>query len=208
MTSQTDGLAQDLDYALDIARQGQSSPLLGGPIGLMWALLATAALVVHGLALMEVLPIARPQIGLIWAVYGFLGTALSVVIGRRIERKAGARSFANKVAEASWTAMGIMIATVAISAVVGHVSLGLPFIVFDMIVPFAFALSAVANSVLARITGYGYLKFAAIASGVLTSVTLLMAGQAEMYLVAALGLCLSGVIPSWIEVRRETANVG
>ena len=199
-------LAQDLDYAINLARQGETAPLLGGPVGLMWTSLATVALTVHGLAMVDVLDIPNQWIGAIWAVYGLVGTILSVVLGRRAEARDGSRTFANRVAEACWVMAGIMMATIAISAVVGHVVLGLPFIVFAFIVPAAFALSTVSNGVLARVTGFGYLKFATLAAAVMTCITLLMANQPAMFLVAAGGSLISGVLPSFIELRREKTH--
>ena len=196
-------LAQDLDYALDLARAGREAPLLGGPIGLMWTGLATVALTLHGLALVGVLRIPEPMLGLIWLAYGVVGTALSYGLGKRFANTPGARTFANRVSEATWTASGILIAAIAVSAVVAF-SLGLfrDYTVFAFIVPFAFGVSSVSNAVLARITGHGYLKFAAWGAGVATVVTLMMATQPAMYLVAAAGVLVSGVIPSWIELRK------
>ena len=209
-TNMTDGanerLAQDLDYAINLARQGETAPLLGGPIGLMWTSLATVALTLHGLAMVDVLPIPAPWIGAIWLAYGVVGTLLSVVLGRTYATKPGVRTFANRVGEATWVMSGIMIATVSIAAVVGHVALGLPFLVFAFIVPAAFALSAVSNGVLARVTGFGYLRFATLGAAVMTAVTVLMADNPAMFLVAAAGLLVSGVIPSFVELRRERSD--
>jgi len=201
-------LAQDLDYAIGLARQGETAPLLGGPIGLMWTSLATLALTVHGLAMVDVLPIPNPWIGAIWMVYGIVGTIGSILLGRRIDGASGAKTFANRVAEASWVMSGLMIGTIAISAVIAHVVFGVPFVVFAFIVPAAFALSAVSNGVLARLTDYGYLRFATFGAAVMTSVTLLMANEPAMFLVAALGVFISGVIPSFIELKRGRSHVG
>jgi len=206
MTTQTESLAQDLDYALDIARQGQSSPLLGGEIGLSWTVLASIALLLHGLALMGKIPLEPQMIGLIWLVYGVVGTLIGFILAKKINRKPGASSYANRVGEASWIAAGIMIFAVAISSVFAVQILDAPYIVYNFIVPFAYGVSALNNGLLARLTGFAYLKYGAISAGVMTVVTFLMVDKVEMYIVAAIGLLFTGVLTSLLELRRETQH--
>lgn len=200
MTNET--LLKDLENASRIAREAEAAPLLGGSIGLMWASLATVALMAHGAVLAGWINIAVSMTGLIWAVYGIVGTFLSVILGRKISSKPGSHSFANRSAEGAWTAGGIMIATFAISLVVAMTMGKIEVVDFNFIPPAAFAISAVINGMLAKLTDYGYLKFGAIMSGVATAVTLIMVRQPEMYFVAGALLVLSGVIPSFIENRR------
>lgn len=196
-----DALIQDLENASRIAREGETSPLLGGSIGLMWTSLATIALMAHGAVLAGWINVPVSMTGLIWACYGIVGTVWSVMLGRRISSKPGAHSFANRAAEAAWTAGGIMIFTFTISLVIGIIMGNTGTIDFNFIPPAAFAISAVINGMLARLTGHGYLKFGAVMSGVATAVTLIMVRQPEMYFVAGALLIISGVIPSFIENR-------
>ena len=202
----TGTLAQDLDYALNIARQGQSAPLLGGEIGLSWTALASIALLFHGLALMGKIPLEPQMIGLIWLIYGVVGSLIGFFLAKKINRKPGAGSFANRVGEASWIAAGIMMFAVAISSVIGVTQLGLPYITYNFIVPFAYGVSALNNGLLARLTGFGYLKYGAISAGVMTVVTFLMVDKVEMYIVAAIGLLFTGVLTSALELRQERSH--
>lgn len=195
-------LLKDLENASRIAREGESAPLLGGPIGLMWAILTTVALMTHGAVLAGWIDIPISMAGLIWATQGILGVILTGILGRRISKKPGCHSFANRAAEGAWIAGIIMIATFAISLVVANFMGRTETVDFNFIAPAAFAISAVINGMLARLTGYGYLKFSAVMSGVATAVTLIMVRQPEMYFVAGALLILSGVIPSLIENRR------
>jgi len=195
-------LIKDLENASRIAREAESAPLLGGSIGLMWASLATIALMAHGAVLAGWIDIPVAMTGLIWATYGILGTILSALLGRRISSKPGCHSLANRAAEGAWVAGGMMIATFAISLVVAMFMGKIDVVDFNFIPPAAFAISAVINGMLAKLTGYGYLKFGAIMSGVATAVTLIMVRQPEMYFVAGGLLIVSGVIPAFIETRR------
>ncbi|MGB6229051.1 MAG: hypothetical protein WBF53_02860 [Litorimonas sp.] len=194
---------RDLEYATQIARKAENSPLIGGPIGLMWTSLATLALLIHGAILAQWISVDASLTGLVWLVYGVVGTGLSVMLSRRFTAVYGTRSLANRVAEACWVSMGVMTALIAVTTVVAFMLRRVDMLAFNFIVPFAFALSAAAYGVLARLTGYGYLKYAAIASGLSTAVTLFLVREPSMYFVAGLLLFLSGVIPSIIELRRE-----
>lgn len=200
MTSDT--LMQDLADATRIAREGEQAPLLGGPVGLMWAILTTIALMTHGAVLAGWIDIPVQMTGLIWATQGIVGTILTLILSRRISTKTGCHSFANRAAEGAWHSGGIMIATFAISLVVASFMGRTEIVDFNFIVPAAFAISAVINGLLAKLTGHGYLKFGAIMSGVATTVTLIMVREPEMYFVAGALLIVSGVIPSLVENRR------
>lgn len=197
-----EALMHDLENATRIAREGEQAPLLGGSVGLMWASLTTIALMTHGAVLAGWIDIPVSMTGLIWATQGTLGVILTAILSRGISDKPGCHSFANRAAESAWIAGIIMIATFAISLVIANFMGRTEIVDFNFIVPAAFAISAVINGMLAKLTGYGYLKFSAIMSGVATAVTLIMVRQPEMYFVAGALLILSGVIPSLIENRR------
>ena len=155
-------LDEMLAIAQDGARAGQTRPLLGGEVGLVWTLGATIALTVHGLALMGRIPLESSQIGLIWLTYGVVGGLIGFVIGRRISEKPGADSILNRVSDAAWTVTGVMFFAVALSTVFAQLIFGAPYIVYNFIVPLAFTVSAVNNGILARLTGFGYLKYGSV----------------------------------------------
>jgi hypothetical protein len=203
MTNET--LIKDLEYATDIARRAEQTPLIGGPIGLMWTSLATIALMAHGAILAGWVGVGPAMAGLVWLVYGIVGTVLSVILGRRFTRTPGSSSLANRVAEASWMSMGLLITVVAVTTVAAFMSGRVELLAFNFIVPIAFALSAASYGTLAKLTGYGYLTFAAVASALSASVTLFIVTEPSMYFVAGILLILSGVIPSVIELRKAGA---
>lgn len=200
-----EALVKDLEYATRIARAADEAPLIGGSIGLMWTGLATLALIVHGAIYAQWIPIDVSLTGLVWLAYGVVGTLLSVWIGRGFAAKSGSRSLANRVAEACWVSTGIMTTAIAVTTVLAFVLGKVDMLAFNFIVPFAFALAAASYSTIARLTGYGYLKFAAVTSGVSATITLFMVREPSMYFVAGLLLLISGVIPSLIELRKANA---
>ena len=200
-----EALRNDLEYASRIAREGEATPLLGGEIGFMWTSLATIALMLHGAVLAGWIDMDVSLTGLIWLVYGVIGTVLSIVLGRRLSTRAGVKSFANRVSEACWFSMGVIITIVAVTVVVSYMAGKVDLSAFNFIVPTAFALSAAAYTTLARLMGHGYLLFAAMASAISVAVTLYMVVDPAMYFVAGLLLIFAGVLPSFIELRRAGA---
>jgi len=79
---------ENIAYARSIAEKGATTPLLGSSISLMWGILVVPTLIFHGLALLGKLPISSQNIGLIWAVYGVIGTLGSIYLGRNIDKQA------------------------------------------------------------------------------------------------------------------------
>lgn len=198
-------LIKDIETAVQIAREGRHAPLLGGPIGLMWTTLATVTLATHGAIVMGWLPVAQANVALIWLAYGVIGTVLSIVLSRQISGRVGANSFLNRTAGNLWCAAGLMIAAVAIATVAAYSMGRVPVLAFNFIVPSAFAFAAIAYGTLGGLTGLGYMRYAAVASGASTVATLFLVDEPLMYFVASALLFLSGVVPSFIEYRRGAA---
>ena len=59
----------DLDYASAIARDGATTPLLGGPIGLMWGILISAALMGMWAILTRIINVPYNAIWIICLLY-------------------------------------------------------------------------------------------------------------------------------------------
>ena len=196
----------DLDYLKTLAESGYNSPLLGGRIGLVWTSLVIPTLIIHGLILKGMIGIPIEQVGFIWLVYGIVGGVLTAILSRGMRAKKGAGTAVNQVSEVIWMTSSLLIFGFAISVVIGFSSGNLPQIAFNFIISVAFATSAMSQAVLARLTGEMYLKVAAILAGVTMSATVILASRPEVYFVAAAGVLLSGVIPSYIELRKENAS--
>ena len=72
--------------------------------------------------------------------------------------------------------------------------------------PLAFATGAMSQAVLARMTGETFLRQASWAGLVFVCLTAIFANRGEVYFISAFGVLLTGVIPSLIELRKETAG--
>lgn len=196
----------NLDYASSIAKDGANTPLLGGPIALMWGCLVVPTLIIHGLILNGTIDIPINNVGFIWMVYGIIGAILSVMLGRRMSRKPGATSALNKVASGLGISLSILIFAFAITTAITVISQGLPLYLFNYIIVFAFALMTMNLAVLAHISRLPYLRNAAIMAGAFMVITLLMVTQNAVYFVAAGGVIATQIFPSLIEIRNERNN--
>ena len=196
----------NLDYLKTLAESGQRTPLLGGAIGLMWTVLLVPTLVVNGLVLRGDIALPAENIGFVWFVFGITGGILTAIMSRGLKHAKGGGTAANKVASTIWPASSVLIFGFAISIAVGFSLGNLPELAFNFIMPFAFATSALSNIVLARMTGETYLRYAFFMAALFVVITTLIASRPEAYFAAALGVVLSGIIPSFIEVRKEAAR--
>ena len=198
---------EDIAYARSIAEQGARTPLLGSSISLMWGLMVIPTLILHGLTLMGKFPLSPQNIGVLWGVYGAIGTFGSIYLGRKIDKQPGAKSQINQVGEVLGIGMGILMATFAITTVFMVVSKGLPGFLYNMIIVFAFSLITLNLAVLARLTGHTYMKIVALCSGAITVITYMLVQSPNIYFFAAFGVIITQIIPSLIGLKKETANV-
>lgn len=196
----------DIAYARTIAEQGAKTPLLGGSISLMWGLMVVVTLTLHGLTLIEKLPLPPQHVGLLWMIYGLLGTAGSIYLGRKIDNQPGAKSHVNQVGEALAYSMGIMMVAYAITTVFMVVGKGMPVFLYNTIIVFAFALTTINLAVLARLTQQQYMKAAAVLSGAATVMSYVLVQSPYVYFFAALSIVFVQIIPSIIGLRNEPKN--
>lgn len=199
-------ILDDIAFARSIAEQGATTPLLGGSISLMWGLMVVVTLTLHGLTLIGKFPLSPQNIGILWMIYGLLGTAGSIYLGRKIDNQPGAKSHVNQVGEALAYSMGIMIAAYAITTVFMVVTKGLPDFFYNTIIIVAFALTTINLAVLARLTRQNYMKIAAIFSGAATVISYILVLSPYIYFFAALTVIIVQIIPSIIGLRNEPKN--
>ncbi|GLQ19209.1 hypothetical protein ACFFUB_12395 [Algimonas porphyrae] len=199
----TSTLIENLEQAAQIAKEGRASPLLGGEIGLTWTILATIALMAHGAIISGWTPLNPNFVGLVWLVYGVTGLLITAILARRLNNMSSAScTLTNQASRATWVSSGHVIVVVVMSIIVAINVNDYSFDLFNVIVPLAFSLATLSYAVLAKLTGQGYLRFAAILSGSAASVTLMIIHEPHMYFVAGILLFISGVIPSVIEIRK------
>jgi len=85
-----------------LAKDGASTPLLGGRIGLMWGFLLALVFFGQWAILTKTLNIPPNNIGFLWLAFAIIGSIGSAVMGHKIDQKPGANSVANRIETYVW----------------------------------------------------------------------------------------------------------
>lgn len=202
-----DQIFDDLNFARNIAEQGINTPLLGGRIGLMWGCLLAPTLLVHGLTLMGYIPLPQTYIGLLWLAFGVLGGLLTFILGRGIENKPGANSAINRVEQATWTATTLMLFGLAIGTSYSVLMMGKPYWLYDVIMAAAFGTYVINYYVLAKLSGMKRLYAPMMIAFILMVIMVVNLGQPFIYVLAAVGVVFTAVIPAYLSLKNEPKNV-
>ena len=199
-------ILDDLKYARELAEQGANTPLLGGRIGLMWGCLLVPTLLFHGLTLMEVVSVPKQYIGIVWFIFGISGGLLTFLLGRKLDDKAGANSAINKVEQATWTATALMLFGLAIGVAYSVIVFGKPYWLYDIILAVAFGTYVVNYYVLTKLSGLKRLYIPMLIGFALMVFMIINLGQPYIYVVAAIGVLFTAVIPALISLKHEPKN--
>ncbi len=197
----------DLDYIKSLAEAGANTPLLGGRIGLMWSCLLIPTLFIHGLILMQFIKIPFNYIGFIWMTFGILGGILTFTLGKSLDKKPGAFSSINRTEQATWTATTISMFGFAISITISVVIMQKPYWLYDIILAFAFGTYVINYYVLANLGGQKRLYLPAILAFILMVIIVINLGNPIIYIIAAIGVIFTAVIPSLISLKYEPKDV-
>jgi len=193
----------DIGYLKSVAEEGRNTPLLGGRIGLMWTALLVPCLFLHGLTAMGVGPIPIPYIGALWMGFGVTGGVLTFVLSRGLDKKPGANSMANKIESVMWPLTAMLIFAYAIALALGAALTGVDPVMFNTIMPLAFALSAINLGLLGALTRRSYFTVCAFMAALAMIACALLVHRPEVYFVAAGGVLLTGVMPNLLQLRDE-----
>lgn len=189
-------LLADLDYASAIAKDGANTPLLGGPIGLMWGGLLCVTFLGQWLILTQRLSLPESYIGFLWLGFALIGGTGSTILGRKIEAKAGASSVANRVESYVWMMFAAMMGSLFVGVMLNILLAGGNPKLFDFILIAGFAGQGFAYGVTAKMTGLKWLHLAAFAGFTASAICFVALGQAHLYLIAAIATVVTVILPS------------
>ncbi|PHR57431.1 MAG: hypothetical protein COA43_12090 [Robiginitomaculum sp.] len=190
-------------YIKSMAEEGKNVPLLGGNIGLMWAILSTITLLLHWAIIAKHINISFEYIGFIWMVFGITGGILTTILGKKIDKKPGASSVANRVSSTLWPSISVLIFTYAIAVGISHILAKNTPLLFDTIPAFAFGCHFLAYTLIAKISGQKWMYSFAMIALALVPICMYFLGNTTLYLIATLGVFTVGVIPSLISIKHE-----
>jgi len=197
----------DLNYIKTLAQEGANTPLLGGRIGLMWSFLLIPALMAHGLILLGYLTLPPQYIGVLWLTFGILGGILTFILNKSLSHKTGAFSAINRVEKATWTASMILIFGFAVSIAYSVLVSGKPYWLFDTIMAAAFGTYVINYYVLAQITGQKRLYMPSLVAFILMVTVITQLGNPIIYILAAIGVFFTAVLPALASLKDEPKDV-
>lgn len=194
----------DLEEASRIAKAGENTPLLGGAIGLMWGVLITLIFAYMYLVLGGVIDVPEVTLMYAWMTYGIIGGIGATILGRRMDKKPGAKSVANRVEQYVWTMfVGALIAVVAgtfLNMLFGNGNQAL----WNVVLPFAFAGQGMAYGVVAKISDQKIMHIASFSAMSFAAITMMVVTDPIVYLVGSIGSFVTIVIPSLISIKQAS----
>jgi len=196
----------DLDYASAIAKDGASSPLLGGPIGLMWGILISATMLTQWAVLTKTINLPNSSLTVLWLAFVVIGGIGSAVLGQRIDKKPGANSVANRVESYVWIMFAGFAATMFVGAFLNILMQKSNPQIFDFLVVTAFAGQGLAYGVVAKLTNMKWIHIASFTSFTASALCFSMLGSHNIYIVASIAALITIVIPSVISLKKEAQN--
>lgn len=200
-------LADDIAFVRQIAEEGQTTPSLSGRYKIMWGTLVAAALIAQWLTMRDMFILSIEYIGAVWLGVGVVGGILSALLGRSLRDKPGGSSAGNQAQQAAWPVTGAGLFIYAIAAAYAVVARGQPVILFDTIMPVAFFGYAVNEAMAARLFRRRQRYIISMVALLFSAKTLVFVGTAEVYLIAALGVAITQLVPGILAVRNEPGAI-
>lgn len=196
-------LMADLAEAGRIAKAGEDTPLVGGPIGLMWGILITSVLAIHYMITTQIIALPPQALNFLWIGFVVLGGIGSAILGSKADKKPGAYSTANRVEQNVWIMFSAAMASLVVGVIINLVLGNGGYDLWAFMLIAGFAGQGLAYGVVAKLTGHGWLHFAAFASFAMAAISMSFYGQNVIYLIAALGSFVTVIIPSFLSMKAE-----
>lgn len=195
-------LLNDLEYASALAKEGESAPLVGGPIGLMWGILITVVFFIQWGVLSETFALPQQSLLYLWIAFAVIGGAGVAILSRYTSQKAGANSAANRVEQYVWTMFAGMMASLFIGVVLNMAFQGGTYQLFDLILIIGFAGQGLAYGVVAKMSKNQVLHLASFAGFTASALCFAFYGDVTIYLIGAVATLFTIIAPSALLMKR------
>ena len=195
-------ILSDLQEASRIAKAGEDTPLLGGPIGLMWGVLLTLVFGYQYLVVSGGLNVPQSSLLFAWIAFAVIGGVGSTLLGRRIKNKPGMQSVSNKVESYVWTMYIGGLAAFFVGIILNSTYSGANQIVWNSVLPFAFAAQGMAYGVTAKISGQKIMHIASFSAMSFAAISMMVVTAPTVNLIGSIGSFVTIVIPSLISIKQ------
>jgi hypothetical protein len=196
-------IQQDIDYVRTLAEEGRQAPMVGGRIMVFWGTLASLTLIAHWAIVQGLVPVPLSALLWIWVGMSVVGGLATLALGASLNRAPGASAANNRAASAIWSAMGVAMLAVFLGVLTAVMGLGAPLVVWNVLPGAALALYGMAYLSAAFLHRDGLQIFAGVAALMAAAGTLALLQSRDAYLVAALGVTVSTLLPGLIYLARE-----
>jgi len=200
-------MIDDLNYMKTLAEEGRNAPLVGGRIGLMWGILLSFTFFMQWVILTGLAPLQPNSLIFLWLGFAIVGGAGSAIMGRQVDKKPGATSVANRVETYVWTMFAGMMASLFVGIMLNQIFSDGTAQLFDLMVIIGFAGQGLAYGVVAKITGLRWVHMAAFAGFTASAICFAVYGDLVIYLIGAIAIIFTIIIPSLISLKNEPKDV-
>lgn len=194
--TKTESLMADLEQASRIAQEGENTPLVGGPIGLMWGVLIVLAFSIQYLILERILAFPGYSLAILWVSFAVIGGLGVFILGRQADQKPGAQSVGNRVETYIWIMFSGMMGSLAVGIILNQLLSDGTYQLWDIMIIIGFAGQGLGYGVIAKISKLYWLHLASFAAFIFSAVCFVAYGQTHIYLVGAIGTIFTIILPS------------
>lgn len=198
-----DQMLDDINYASTLAREGASTPLLGGRIGLVWGILLSLVLTSQWAILSRTVNVPPQSLLYLWIAFGILGSAGSAFFGKKIDEKDGANSVSNRVEKYVWLVFSAMMTVFFITILSGILFFNAEPSLFNVVVIIGFAGQGLAYGTVAMISETKWLLVVSLASFLVAAFCVFFHADITLYLIGGIACLFTIVVPSLISIKNE-----
>lgn len=186
-------LKDDIAWLKHIAEEGQNSSVVGGIIGVWWGVISFIMMLFQWAVLTNRVGFPIKEIGWVWFAYVIIGTIGTFVLVKKLQDKPGFKSVNSQIAGTAWMFLSAGIITFAIGSIIA-VSYGVPFWIFNAILPVALICYGMANGVMAQVSGNKVSIFAAMISFFFALLMFPFLLSPTIYLIAAFAILIVAIM--------------
>lgn len=201
-----ENLLSDLDYASRLAKEGAETPLLGGPIGLLWGVLLTSIFFYQWGIISGRFGLPESTLAFAWVAFGVIGGLGSAVMGRKIDKQPGSNSAANRVESYVWTMFAGMLGSLFVGIIINMIFADGTYKLFDLVMIVGFAGQGLAYGVVAKMSKIRMLHFASFIGFTASAVCFSFYGQPIVYLIGSIATIFTVILPSLLLMKKAEGS--
>lgn len=198
----TSSTAEDIRFVKRLAEQGANAPLLSGRFMVWWGLLLSLAYFGHHCGLNGLLGPQKTIFAWIWLPFAVMGVVGHILLARTMPPKAGAGSAGNRAARSVWLAATCAIVSMVFGSAIAAETGARP-ATFDWVAPVGFSVYACALIVTGSLSNNRVVTAAGVAAVAMVGLFTGMILSPDRYLVAAVGVVITVLLPGLLLLRSE-----